>query len=92
MTYTIKGELEIDSFSGAIYFHDENGRSRFRMKGLPRPIPNPLDEGRSNGGLLDVGVDPVTHEIRTSWLDLSSERPRKDDSEEETPNRLAARG
>lgn len=38
-TKKIKGELEIDSERGAIYFHSEKtGTTVLRMQGLPAPI------------------------------------------------------
>lgn len=40
MTIKIKGELEIDSNRGVIYFHDgSTGITRLRICRLPTPIP-----------------------------------------------------
>ena len=76
MTIRIKGELEIDSYRGVIYFHDDQGVSRLRLSRLPKPIPNP-QERRLDGGLLDLGVDPETGVLRASWPDLSQEKPNE---------------
>lgn len=42
MTHKYKGELEIDSERGVIYFHSNYGITLLRICSLPKPIPVPV--------------------------------------------------
>jgi len=57
MTLKIKGELEVDSARGVVYFHSEHGYTALRICHLPIPIPNPKP-----GEPLDI-----THLIGCNW-------------------------
>ena len=47
----IKGELEIDTERGVVYFHsEETGHSPLRISNLPTPVPDP----RAYGEMLDI--------------------------------------
>jgi hypothetical protein len=58
MTITIKGELEIDSQRGVIYFHTDIGMTILRICRLPVPIPNPKE--------MSSGLD-ITHMYGQNW-------------------------
>lgn len=54
------GTLEIDESRGVIYFHDADGVTVLRICRLPKPIPDPYDNGGDT--LLDI-----THMVGASW-------------------------
>ena len=64
MTTTQQGALEIDHDRGVIYFHDEHGKTIFRICRLPKPIPQ-IDDWHD---LLDV-----THMTGVSWNGIKSD-------------------
>ncbi len=42
-TVVIKGTLEVQTYRGVVYFHDEQGRCVLRLVGVQTPIPDPTE-------------------------------------------------
>lgn len=59
-TQTIMGSLEIDAERGVIYFHSDEGTTKLRISGLPKPI-DPAEY------MLDIGIAPGTGVVNTNW-------------------------
>lgn len=66
-TVKIKGELEVDTERGVIYFHsNETGTTVLRISALPTPIPDP----RENAASMDIafaGILPTDDAARCNW-------------------------
>lgn len=59
-TQTISGILEIDADRGVIYFHSDEGTTKLRISGLPKPI-DPAEY------MLDIGVNYSNGRVITNW-------------------------
>jgi hypothetical protein len=86
MRQTIDGcQLEIDGERGVLYVHGPNGVTLLRLGGLPRPVPEVVQDidmriRQSQTVMLDVNITPSGHgnpypKVLFSWQGLPHPYP-----------------